>query len=496
MKDASNRVLNKPFHEPFQHVKRKMSFSLYSIFQTRCMCLKNGSPSVVCTQAVFQQPAKTSIKARGQGGNGRKSAVYTESVVSRPRILSTPNISRATPPSRLQRIFRGALKYFPAALPVIFMVAAIAAAPVSAADKPGSETDDDPQVTFRLGGLLMYDAVWYQGHDALQGRTTGYTDEGGFRRARLSAQGSMDEDWDYNVTLDFTRALNNNASNAGAIEIWQVRVTYSGFGAMKIKAGQLYEPFSLEAATSSRATTFMERGLPYALIPVKSIGMGISATPAKGLYLEGGAFTEDLNSASSLDRAFTGRVAYAPVDTKGRLLHVGAAASHRVPGDSTLRYRARAESDLAPAWFSTGTIRNVDNIVLTGVEAAIVSGAASLQAEYVRSDVSRSNGGQARNIDGYYVYVSWFLTGESRPYRNGRFSTIKPESRWGAWEVAARNSAISDDRGETLSDITLGLNWYLNRHARLMANYVVADYEQGSVQGNADVFQVRGQIDF
>ena len=45
-------------------------------------------------------------------------------------------------------------------------------------------------------------------------------------------------------------------------------------------------------------------------------------------------------------------------------------------------------------------------------------------------------------------------------------------------------------------DITLGLNWHINRHARLMANYVVADYENGTAQGNADIFQVRGQVDF
>lgn len=373
------------------------------------------------------------------------------------------------------------------------MVAALATSPVFA--ESANKVQKDPQSTFRLGGLLMYDAVWYQGHDALQGKTTGYTDETGFRRARLSAQGSVYGDWDYNVTLDFSNAL-NNANNADPVEIWQAFVSYSGFRAMKIKAGQFYEPFSLEAATSSRATTFMERGLPYAFSPVRSVGIGFSAAPAKGLYLEAGGFTEDLNSAGNLKRAFTGRVAYAPIDAKGRLLHFGAGASYRVPGDSTLRYRARPESDLAPAWFSTGTIRNVDNTVLTGVEAAAVNGSVSLQAEYMRSDVSRSDGRAGRNIDGYYVYASWFLTGESRPYRDGRFGTIKPENRWGAWEVAVRNSAISDDSGEKLNDVTLGLNWYINRHARLMANYVRAGYEKGIAQGNGDVFQMRGQVDF
>lgn len=114
----------------------------------------------------------------------------------------------------------------------------------------------------------------------------------------------------------------------------------------------------------------------------------------------------------------------------------------------------------------------------------------------MRSRVDRNNGRPERNLDGYYVYASWFLTGESRPYRDGRFTTIDPQGRWGAWEVTARNSAIDDGNGHRLNDITLGLNWYINQHLRLMANYVRADYDRVSAQGNADIFQVRGQVDF
>lgn len=391
------------------------------------------------------------------------------------------------------------MKYLPALLPAILIMAGLPISPVFA-EPAISNVVKAPQFTFKLGGLFMYDAVWYQGYDALQGNSPDYTDESGFRRARLSARGRLYRDWDYNVTLDFTGAL-NDVNNADSVELWQALVSYSGIRAVKIKAGQFFEPFSLEAATSSRVITFMERGLPYTFSPGRSVGIGIAAAPAKGLTLEAGGFTEDLSSSSNLKRAFTGRVAYAPIDTKGRLLHLGAGASYRVPGDNTLRYRARPESDLAPAWFSTGTIRNVDNITLTGLEAATVKGPVSLQAEYVRSAVRRSDGRQQRNMDGYYVYVSWFLSGESRPYRNGRFGTIKPDNPWGAWEVAVRYSAINDNgrddgRSEKLNGITLGLNWYINRHARLMANYVVADYENGIAQGNADIFQMRGQVDF
>lgn len=341
----------------------------------------------------------------------------------------------------------------------------------------------------------MYDAVWYQGNDALQGITTGYTDKTGFRRARLFAQGRAYRDWGYNMTLEFSDAL-NNSSKGNPINILQTFISYSGFRTVKIKAGQLFEPFSLEGADSSNTITFMERGLPYTFSPSKSVGIGISIAPARKIYLEAGGFTNDLNSSNNLKGAFTGRAAYAPINTKGRTLHFGTGTSYRVPIENTLRYRARAESDLAPAWFSTGTIRNVDHIVLTGLEAVAVEGAVSLQAEYVRSDVSRSNGGQGRTIDGYYVYTSWFLTGESRPYRNGGFARIKPKNSGGAWEVAVRKSAIQDWNGQRLNDFTLGCNWYINKDARLMVNYVYANYKESIAHGNANIFQIRGQIDF
>lgn len=355
--------------------------------------------------------------------------------------------------------------------------------------------EENPPFTFKIGGQVMYDAAWYHGEGALKTQTDGYTHDSEFRRVRLSARGNVDGGWDYNVTLSFVDALNKN-SDKNPVDIRQAFVAYSGWKVFKVKAGLFVEPFGLETSSSSRITTFMERGLPYAYSPDRNLGASISTAPAKGLYLEAGIFKEDLNYAGKFDPAFTGRIAYAPIDTKGWLLHLGAGASRRLPGDGTVRYRTPPEADMAPKWFSSGTIRNVDDILLAGLEAAAVIGSFSLQGEYVHSRVDRNNGRPERNLDGYYVYASWFLSGESRPYRNGRFTTIAPQGRWGGWELAARNSAIDDGNGHRLHDITLGLNWHIHKHLRLMANYVRAGYDKGSAQGNANIFQVRGQVDF
>jgi phosphate-selective porin OprO/OprP len=67
----------------------------------------------------------------------------------------------------------------------------------------------------------------------------------------------------------------------------------------------------------------------------------------------------------------------------------------------------------------------------------------------------------------------------------------------GAWEVALRYSHLdlNDDniRGRELSDITVGLNWYLNSYLRLMFNYIRADLDGF---GETNIFQGRLHLHF
>jgi phosphate-selective porin OprO/OprP len=77
------------------------------------------------------------------------------------------------------------------------------------------------------------------------------------------------------------------------------------------------------------------------------------------------------------------------------------------------------------------------------VISLLFNGPFSLQGEYIHSQVARL---QAKDLgfDGAYVQGSWFLTGESRPYKvkNGTFGAIDPLNDYGAWEFATRYSWI------------------------------------------------------
>ncbi|MCP5112033.1 MAG: porin, partial [bacterium] len=147
----------------------------------------------------------------------------------------------------------------------------------------------------------------------------------------------------------------------------------------------------------------------------------------------------------------TGRLTYAPIRFDTRTLHLGAAASYREPDDEkTVKFNTRPESHITDVkYVDTGKIKVVDTLNRYGLEAAAVFGPFSVQGEYIRTDVNLESGSEDLDFNGWYAYASWFITGESRPYkaRKAAFGRVKPRSKQGAWELAARYSTIDLNDG-------------------------------------------------
>jgi phosphate-selective porin OprO/OprP len=164
-------------------------------------------------------------------------------------------------------------------------------------------------------------------------------------------------------------------------------------------------------------------------------------------------------------------------------LHLGLSANVLYSASSSLRYRARPESHLAPYVLDTGGMV-ADRGVVAGAEAAWVNGPFSVQSEYLHSWVSEKNG-ETPGFDGVYASASWFLTGESRPYdrQKGCFSRVIP-----------LNSA--DVRGGRMSMLMTGVNWYLHSHVKCRFEYGLGRVGGRQPEGNLNVFQTRMELDF
>jgi len=357
----------------------------------------------------------------------------------------------------------------------------------------------DGEFAFEVGGTIMVDVATFAEDRNRLGNGTE------LRKAEMQLEGKMFGDWEYELEINFADS---------EVDVNDAYIKYVGFYPVSIIVGQFKESFSLEELTGSSKKTFMERSLINEFSPGRNIGVGVhhyseSWTAAAGIF--GDDVNDDPKNEGDEGWGVTGRVTWSPFHSDQHALHLGIASSYREPdAGHEIDFATRPESHLTDVKYAnTDDIDNVENTSKMGFEFANVHGPFSAQMEYVRVDVSRVNNAEDVTFDGWYIYGSYFLTGESRDYKfkSGKFGRVKPHGKQGAWEVALRYSTIDLNDGPITGgkedNVTLGLNWYINERIKIMANYITVDTDDdannaGGVTGgdNPNIYQVRMQADF
>jgi phosphate-selective porin OprO/OprP len=368
----------------------------------------------------------------------------------------------------------------------------------------------DKKYKFKLGGRIHYDGQFFDPDSdtkaAIETGTTRIEDGTEFRRTRIEMSGEVAERTEWALAMDF-------AGGTSTFRNAYVGLKDLSFG--NVRAGQFKEPYGLEQLTSSNNITFTERSLMNALVPAFNAGVMVfddcaeeRVTWAFGAFRTG----TDQGEVSRGDGewATTARVtglAMASEDGTS-YVHLGLGYSRRSPTNDSVTVSSRPEANLAPNYV-TATVPT-ETLDLLGIEAAWVHGPFTLSGEYTQAAVDAPSGATAEpDFAGYYAQASYFITGESRPYRRsqGAFDAVKPASNAfgesagsGAWEVAARISSLdlSDDTidGGELDDLSFGVNWYLNPNTRLMLDYIMADLDPagGGASGDTDILAFRAQF--
>lgn len=361
---------------------------------------------------------------------------------------------------------------------------------------------EDKQFDMSIGGRLQLDSAWFGEESKLKDKVGAAKSRDQIRRARLQAKGTMYGDGIYKFEYEFA-GDSGNARIQDAFIGWK-NIPYIGM----LRAGHMFEPMGVENLTSNSYLTFMEYGLPCALMPGRNIGLQSNSvflneafTLALGVFRD----TDDYGAGTSNKYNFGTRITATPIyKNKGEeFLHLGYSYSRRRTNGS-LQYRSKPESNLAPYFVDTGVF-SAKSANLFGLETAYIRGPLSFEAEYTSSLVDRGANTDAY-FQGLYGFASFLLTGETRPYSRaaGEFLRLRPkhnfslkDKTWGAWEAALRYSYLDLDEdninGGILSDVTAGLNWYLNPNMRIMLNYI---YANRNGYGHADIAQTRFQVDF
>lgn len=354
-------------------------------------------------------------------------------------------------------------------------------------------TPDDKSYRLRLGGRLHFDSVRFNDD------STRFQDEDGFRRLRLYLSGRLGKDWRFMADRDF------GGSSPGWKSVW---VSYSGIKHLTLKAGQMTAPFGLEELTGSNDTLFLERALPSALAPGLLVGAQGSHAWTHGsvtLGYYGNALDAEFGKSAATGRSVVGRATWAPLHSSRHTLHLGMAYETRdIDAGSAFRISASPETGLTRATLlNTSNLINARRMTRRGAEAAWALGPMTLQAEYLRTDLRR-DGFADSNFNGWYVQAAYVLTGEYRTYSvsRGRFGDIRPKHKAGAVEIALRRSALDLESGFVTGgrgwNDSIGVNWYLGRNFRLMADYTRsrASPDRNGLDARLGIFQMRAQVDY
>ena len=356
------------------------------------------------------------------------------------------------------------------------------------------------------------------------------------------------EQIDYIVEMDFANRGVNSVINAKdqSTAFKDVYVQVRDLPVIgNVRVGHFKECFGLEQLTSDNYTTFMERSVDDegAFVPGRNDGiMAYNWTESQRATWAIGTFTNQTGFDQPPTFVYdhwgldmTMRATCLPwydEPSGGRgLLHLGADYAYRSAPDHLGIFATHPECNFAPSIVNMTTSGSTTGTALTDVkdwqvvdgEAALVYGPLSFQTEVFGTTVERL-GGVNDNFTGAYAFVSYFLTGENRPYNRkmGVFDRVQPYEDFfhvrtcdgnvstgqGAWEVAYRVSYINMLDGLNVkgagmaTDHTFGLNWYLNPFTRIMFNYVHSIDTYNVAAGNRvtggtlDTFEMRFAMDF
>jgi phosphate-selective porin OprO and OprP len=429
--------------------------------------------------------------------------------------------------------------------------------------------------SFKVRGRLMLDAAYADKPDNfVANRNLGFNTR--VRRARIGVEGAVPGGFGYKAEVD---------SANGAVGFGDVVMTYAPANKpFSVTIGNHESLNGMEQQSSSRWSSFIERAqINDAFGNTRRLGVSAGFKSSDNLFrVDAGLFTAHSIDASVDNDGWIGaaRMTYTPFMSNG-FVHMGLNYQHRefqsnnngVASVSTgapstnqfARYRARPFLQTTDQRFvDTGNFAasgdDIFGAELYGVFKSLHLGGEAQMVKVnsyapgsIRTGLDAFAGGTGvtptgnPSFWGGHFEAGYFLTGETRGYKNGlwdRTKVLNPFNKggWGAFQVIGRYDYLDLDdnklidgptttfatgatslnvtptglagrqaRGGKQTGYLLGLTWIPVDYVRFMANYIRTSVDGGSFAAAAnptstdpvnkrsystDAFALRAQIDF
>tara|TARA_B100001079_G_scaffold37833_2_gene29141 strand:- start:4746 stop:6299 length:1554 start_codon:yes stop_codon:yes gene_type:complete len=348
-------------------------------------------------------------------------------------------------------------------------------------------TSPDGQFVFGIGGRIQYDGSTtdgsrFTGHNSdLNSRNISGSE---FRRVRLDVEGQLTDPILYKLEVELA------GGSIGLRDTYLATQKRFELGQGVIYLGKKFADSGLDGRTSSKWTWFTDRNV---------VANDIDSVP--GSYNVGltGVFygnhddhisfavskgSSNESQVASNNLLVRSRAHWNPVHTDNAIVHLGANGYYKdFDGEREPRFTDRAV--IAGAFNDNlrvvGPFVDAEDSTSWGLELAGLYGPFAAGAEYGSMDVNSRSSGDAR-LEAYSGQIGWTVIGEKFGYSTKQgVWTLPPiehpvtDGGAGVWQLVARYGAISSshDRfgGGDGHGATFGIDWYLNRFARL----IVAD---------------------
>ena len=390
--------------------------------------------------------------------------------------------------------------------------------------------------SFKLRGRFMYDTAFIDSPFGVKpNKNLGFNSR--VRRLRLGAEGTLQGDFGYKFEMDFANST---------VGFGDVIMTYAPKGKpWSVTIGNHETMNGLEQISSSRFLSFMERNQANdAFINTRRLGVSFGLVDSSNtMRFNVGAFTAHTIDASLDNDGYilAARATYSPQALGGQL-HLGANYQYRkfqsnnganasvsanAPSiNQTARYRARPFLQTTGERFvDTGNFA-AEGDQIFGAELAGIWGPLHVAGELQYTKVDAYSAGDFKpgldaftgtsivfpngdpSFISYYAEVGYFLTGETRGYKNGTWDRTKvlspfDKGGWGAFQVNARYDYLDLDsdklktansytigtgvitpsnslvRGGKQTGYQLGLTWIPQDYVRFLVQYVRTEVKGG-----------------
>jgi len=376
--------------------------------------------------------------------------------------------------------------------------------PVQVSWKGAPEIKGKDGWSFKPRGRILFDAGTVNAPDSIVDPGLGFASEA--RRIRLGASGSIPGGFGYKLEADFS---------GGDVELTDALLSYE-HGGLTLTAGQHNNFQGLEELSSSNDTSFIERaGFTDAFGFQRQVGIS-AQFGVSDLLFQAGVFTDnidDLNNDENNSAGFDLRAVAMPkfgdVQT-----HFGASYHYKDLGDAigSRRYRQRPAVHFTDTRFvDTGNIGDAQSETSYGLEAAVIAGRFHAAAETHWLKLNRTGALADPTFFGGSVEAGFFLTDDTRGYKEGLFKGIKVSNPvgkggMGAWQVNVRYDHLDlNDAGfvgGTQDAYQASLIWTPIDYVRFLLTYSRLDYRDAAILAagdgdyGVDSFAGRFQISF